>query len=544
MLAGRNPYREPQSDAYDYIVAGGGAAGCVIAGGLARDGRYSVLLIEAGRRDVNPWIHITGTFFKALVKDGSTVVSEPEPGLLGQAMPVPQGAVLGGGSSVNAMCYVRGQPQDFDGWAAAGAQGWGFNEVLPMFKAQEANTRLAEPYHGRTGPLVVADQEYGHVLNHAFIEAAVDAGLPRSTDFNGASQHGAGFHQVTAYRGRRQSAATAFLRPAAHLDTLAVAFGTRVERIAFSGRKASAVEVRDAEGRRRTFRARKEIILTAGAFQSPKILMLSGIGPAAHLRQHGIDVLADLPGVGANYQDHFQTMVAIKLKRPIGLHGQDKGLKALRHGLAYLLFRRGLLTSNIIEAGAFTDTDGSGRPDIQFSVAAMVQAEPGKGFRPIHGMTINPWVLRPHSRGRVSLRSSNPGERIRLEAAALADDRDVETLRRGVVLARKIFSQPALADLGEIELVPGPGVSDAQGSNEINEIIRRNGRTVFHPSCTCRMGDAADAGAVVDPRLRVRGIDGLRVADASVMPAVTSGNTNAPTMMIGGRCVDFVLAEA
>ncbi len=279
-----------------------------------------------------------------------------------------------------------------------------------------------------------------------------------------------------------------------------------------------------------------------GAFQSPKILMLSGVGPAEHLRRHGIGVVADLEGVGANYQDHFQTLVGIKLNRPIGLHGQDKGLAAVRHGLEYLLFRRGLLTSNIIEAGAFIDTTGSGRPDIQFSVAAMVQAEPGKGIRPLHGMTVSPWVLRPHSRGRISLRSADPNERIRLEAAALADDRDVEALRVGVVMARKILAQSELAELSEVELIPGPGVSDHAGSNEIREIIRANGRTVYHPSCTCRMGE--DAGAVVDPQLRVREVDGLRVADASVMPNVTSGNTNAPTMMIAGRCVDFILAAA
>ncbi len=236
------------------------------------------------------------------------------------------------------------------------------------------------------------------------------------------------------------------------------------------------------------------------------------------------------------------TLVAVRLKRPIALFGQDKGLKALRHGLEYGLFRRGLLTSNIIEAGCFVSTDGSGRPDVQMNATAMVQAEPGKGFRPVHGMVINPYVLRPNTRGRVSLRSKDPNERIRLEAAALADDRDVETLRRGVVMAREIFRKSALADIVAEELIPGPGVSDSAGSNEINEIIRRNGRTVFHPTCTCRMG--SDTGAVVDPMLRVRNVEGLRIADASAMPAVTSGNTNAPTMMIAGRCVDFILSAA
>lgn len=543
MLPGRARYRAPRGDTYDYIVAGGGSSGCVVASALAKDGRFSVLLIEGGRQDVNPWIHVTGTFYKALQsRDGAVVMSEPEPGLLGNPMPVPQGVVLGGGSSVNAMCYVRGQRQDYDGWHAGGATGWSYADVLPVFKAQEANTRLGEPYHGKSGPLIVGDQEYGHPANRAFIEAAVEAGLRRSTDFNGEHQDGAGFHQLTSFRGVRRSAATAFLAPVGGLPTLEVAFETRIERIGFTGRRADRLEVREASGAERVYRARKEIILTAGAFNTPKLLLLSGVGPKEHLRRHGIDVLADLPGVGWNYQDHFMTLVAAKLRRPIGLHGQDSGLKALRHGLEYLLFRRGLLTSNVIEAGAFVDTDGGGRPDVQFSIAALVQAEPGRGAQPVHGMTINPYVLRPFSRGRMGLRSKDPNAKIKLEANALADGRDVETLRRGIEVARRIFAQRALTDITEIELIPGPGVSGKAGSNEINEIIRRNVRTVFHPSCTCKMGSGPDA--VVDPRLRVREVEGLRIADASVMPTVTSGNTNAPTMMIGGRCAEFVLADA
>ncbi len=294
MLAPRARYRPPAGDTYDYIVAGGGAAGCVVAAGLAQDGRYSVLLIEAGRRDTNPWIHIPATFFKALAsRDSMTVVSEPEAGLLGQAMPVPQGTVLGGGSSVNGMCYVRGQKEDYDDWAAAGATGWEFDRCLPVFKRQESNTRLGEPFHGKSGPLVVGDQEYGHVAMRAFVEAAVDYGLPRNDDFNGASQHGAGFFQVTSHKGRRRSASTAFLVPVADSETLSVALETRVERLGFEGRRASTVETRDANGHQKTFRARKEIILTAGAFNSPKILMLSGVGPAQHLRNHRIDVISD-----------------------------------------------------------------------------------------------------------------------------------------------------------------------------------------------------------------------------------------------------------
>lgn len=543
MYPGLTGYRAPQGDTYDYIVAGGGSAGCVIAAGLAQDGRYSVLLIEGGRKDISPWIHITGTFFKALqTRDAKVVSSDPVPGLLGANMPVPQGNVLGGGSSVNAMCYVRGQPDDYDSWEAGGAAGWNYANALAMFKKQEGNLRLGDPFHGQTGPLVVGDQEFGHPTNRLFVEAAAEAGFRKNDDFNGAKQEGIGFYQVTSSKGRRRSAAASFLAPVSKKETLFVAFQTRVERIGFTGKRATSIETRDIRGQATVYRARKEIVLTAGAFNSPKILMLSGVGPSDHLRQHGIDVVADRRGVGTNYQDHVATQVAILFKKPIGLHGQDKGFAALKHGIDYFLFRRGLLTSNIIEAGGFVDSEGTGRPDIQLNCSAMVAGAPGQGYLPVHGMNINPYILRPFSRGRVGLRSRDPSDQIRFEANVLSDPRDVETLRRGVQVARSIFAKRHLFDATEVEMIPGPGVSDGRGSNEIDEIIRKNARTVFHPSCTCRIG--VDDDAVVDPHLRVHGVDGLRVADASVMPTVTSGNTNAPTMMIGGRCVEMMLAEA
>ena len=536
-------YRPPSRDAWDYIVVGGGAAGCVMAAALAADGRFSVLLVEEGRRDVNPWIHVPATFFKVLQsRDAQVIASPSEAGLDGGPMPIPQGRVLGGGSSVNAMCYVRGQPADYDGWAEMGARGWAWADVLPVFKAQEANRRLGEPWHGQHGPLAVGDAMHRHPACEAFVAAAVDAGFPANDDFNdGQRQEGVGFYQVTAVDGRRRSAATSFLAPLARADTLELATGWQVGRVRFAGRRAVAVEARDAGGQARVFRARREIVLTAGALATPKLLMLSGIGPAAELARHGIDCIADVPEVGTNFQDHVATVCAVRFRRPIGLHGHDRGLRALRHGLHYVLGGGGVLASNVIEAGGFLDTRESGVPDVQLNVAAMVPDVPGKGLRPIHGMHVNPLVLRPASRGRVALRSANPADPIRLDAGSLADARDVEVLRRAIAIARAIFARPALRDLFAAEIEPGPDVGRRPGDPALDAAIRRNARTVYHPCGTCRMG--GDARAVVDPALRVRGVDGLRVADASVMPALVSGNTNAPTMMIAGKGAAMMLAD-
>lgn len=527
---------------FDYVVVGGGSAGCVVAAGLARDGRFSVALIEEGRRDTNRWIHIPATFFKALQsQDATAVTSEPDPTLDGRDFVVPQGRVLGGGSSVNGMIYMRGQAADYDGWARDhGCDGWSYDDVLPVFCAQEANTRLGAPYHGQTGPLVVSDPAYRHPVTERIIAAARATGLPATEDFNGAAQAGAGWYQITAAGGRRKSAAVCFLEPVLGAQTLTVLTGSQALRVVIENRRATGVDLRTPEGDI-TLRARREVILTAGSFHSPRLLMLSGIGPAGNLRRFGIDVIEDADGVGGNFQDHVGAPVTMRLRDGLGLHGADKGLKAVRHGLDYWVLGRGLLTSNLLEGGICADTDGDGRPDVQFNLAPFAPGAPGQPPLPFDAVQVHPMTMRPKSRGRVFLASGDPAAKPGFQARVLDAGEDIDTLRRGVRLAREIFATDPLADLVTEEVWPGPDVSSMVGSNRLDPAIRAHARTIFHPAGTCRMGP--EPSAVVDTRLRVNGVEGLRVADCSVMPALTSGNTNAPTMMIAGRAVGWILQE-
>lgn len=529
---------------FDYVVVGGGAAGCVVAARLAQDSEARVALIERGKVDTNRWIHIPATFFKAIQSpDVEAQISEPDASLENRPFVVPQGRVLGGGSSVNGMIYMRGQAQDYDDWADRfGCDGWGYDDVLPVFKRQERNTRLSDPYHGTAGALVVDDPTEKHPVTQTIIDAAVECGLPLNHDFNGKSQDGVGWYQVTAHKGQRQSAATCFLRPALERENLTSITELDVIKVQIENRKAQALEARDRAGKPVLIRASREIILSAGSFQSPKLLMLSGIGPRDHLQQCGIAVVHDAPQVGANYQDHVGAPLTARLRTEIGLHGADKGLKSLGHGLNYALFRRGLLTTNLLQGGACVDTSGGGRPDVQYNIAPFAPGGPGMPPLDFHALQIHPMTMRPKSRGRLSLRSGDHQDALRFHAQALGHDDDLATLRRGVRLARDILNQAGLRELVAEEVWPGPGVSVAEGSNNLDDAIRAQARTIYHPSGTCRMG--GDADSVLDPQLRVRGVEGLRVADCSVMPALVSGNTGAPTMMIGDRCADFILADA
>ncbi len=524
---------------WDVIIVGGGSAGCAAARRLIDDGRVSVLLIEQGRRDRNLFIHIPATLFKVLTSlDTRVFKSEDQPQLGGRSYHIPQANVLGGGSSVNAMCYIRGQAQDYDDWASMGCDGWSFSDVLPVFIRHENNQRLRNQYHGNSGPLTVSDHRYRHPMTQRFVQSAELAGHRLNDDFNGADQSGLGYYQTTTRLGRRASSAQAFIKPVLGNERFSVLTDHRVNRVVMRDGVVCGVEVEDRHGAVSTIGCTGEVIVSAGAIVSPKLLMLSGIGPQNDLDRFGIDCVRNLPGVGQNFQDHTNALYTVELNRPWSLNGQQKGLNAVRHVMHYALTRRGLLSSNIIEAGGFVDTEGAGRPDVQLNSQAIVPGPEGAKHYDVHGFGVGTYCLRPRSRGSVRLRSARPGDSPSLNPGVLADAHDVQTIRRGMRVVEEIFAQEPLRTMTRGRLYPAPGLSS---DAEFEEHIRRTARTVFHPAGTCKMGQGEDA--VVTPRLAVRGVRGLRVADASVMPTLPSGNTNAPSMMIGDRAAGFVLED-
>ena len=524
---------------FDYIIVGGGSSGCVLANRLSEDRNMRVLLIESGRRDTNRWIHIPATFFKVLEagRDIIPYIGEPSDNLAGRPSIVPQGHTLGGGSSVNAMIYVRGQSNDYDSWSQEGVKGWSYEDVLPVFKDLEANMRHAGAFHGTDGELSVSEKGYGHPLSWAFIRAAQETGIPYNEDFNGADQEGCGFYQVTTKGGRRWSSAMAFLREAEKRDNLKVMTETRVARVMFDGTRVSGVELENGS----QIGCAGEVVMCAGAIESPRLLQLSGIGNAKELKAHGIDVVSDLPGVGENYQDHLETTVQGETHDPISIWKEDKGFSAVKHMLQYLTTKTGLLTSNVVECGGFVDVSDAGMPDLQFHVLPFMVGGLDRDAIEAHGIAIGPCFLRPKSRGSVKLRSSDPKDTALFDSGALSDQDDVEVLKRGVKKGIEILDAPSLAKLIKKRHLPEPGIENDDSALE--EYIRTTAKTVFHPSGTCKMGDKKDKMAVLDNELRVRGVQGLRVCDASAMPLLVSGNTNAPTMMIAERAARFMKGQ-
>ncbi|HEY6355115.1 MAG TPA: GMC family oxidoreductase N-terminal domain-containing protein [Burkholderiaceae bacterium] len=524
---------------FDYIVTGAGSAGCVVAHRLVKAG-HSVLLLEAGPTDAIKFVRIPATFVRVIGTERSWVYeTTPQPHASGRKMFVPQGRMTGGGSSLNAMIYIRGAAADYDGWAAAGCTGWGWQDVLPAFRRAESNTRFSGAMHGTDGPLRVSDTKFRHPLSLAFLKGAQEAGLAYNDDFNGGSQAGVGFYQTTTIDGTRGSTATTYLAAVRGDPKLSLINGAHVLRVRLEAGVASGVEYRTADGSVHAAQARREVVLCAGALATPKLLQVSGIGPGALLQQLGIPLQHDLPGVGENFQDHLEIIAHGRCREPISLLGQDKGLTALKHGLQWELFKTGLLTSNVVESGGFVDTLGTGRPDVQFHVLPVLVGDVDRPMPEVHGISIDPCFLRPKSRGRVRAKSADALQPAEFDGGYLSAQEDVDTLVRGLKLARRILRTPSMRAVIAEELYPGEQehIADA----ELEQFVRRYAKTVYHPVGTCRMG--SDPQAVVDPQLRVHGIGRLRVCDASVMPTICSGNTNAPTIMIAERGAEFMLAH-
>jgi choline dehydrogenase len=525
---------------YDYIIVGAGSAGCVLAHRLSEDPAVRVLLLEAGPRDWHPFIHMPAAIAKLVGRKGVNwdYDTQPEPQLGGRQLWWPRGKVLGGSSSINAMCYIRGHQRDYDEWAAMGAEGWDFASVLPYFKRSEGNTRGASEYHGATGPLGVDDHRYRNPLSPVFLEAAAQAGHPSTPDFNGAVQEGAGWYQVTQRDGARCSTATGYLKPVRGRRNLTVHTRAQAERVLIEGGRAVGVAYRH-DGRRVEARAAREVLLSGGALNSPQLLMLSGIGPADELARHGIDVRVDLPGVGANLQDHLDVCTVTRCTQRITYDRASEVSAALQ----YYLARKGPGTSNIAEAGAFLRSRlaEDERPDVQLHFVPAILDDHGRHRLPGDGYTLHACFLRPRSRGRLRLASADPMAKVLIEANYLSDAGGVDMARmlECLRISRDILAQPAFAPYRGGELFPGDDVREPAA---LEDFIRRKAETIYHPVSTCRMG--VDDGAVVDPELRVRGVEGLRVVDASVMPTLIGGNTNAPTVMIAERASDLVRGRA
>jgi choline dehydrogenase len=528
---------------YDYIIVGAGSAGCVLANRLSEDAQTRVLLLEAGPSDWNPFVHMPAGLAKLIGHKGVNwdYNTAPEPGLDQRRLWWPRGKVLGGSSSINAMCYIRGNPRDFDEWEALGATGWGWQDVLPYFKRSEGNSRGASALHGGDGPLGVSDPRYQNPLSPVFVEAARQAGLPLTDDFNGEQQEGFGWYQTTTRGGSRSSSAEAYLKPVRGRKNLKVLTGAVASRITFEDGRATGVVYSIAGKGAYCEGASKEILLCGGALNSPQLLMLSGIGPAAHLRQHGIEVLVDAPGVGGNLQDHLDVCTMQRCTQPITY---DK-TNDLMIGLQYYLFKQGPGTSNIAETGGFLRSRFAedDRPDLQFHFVPAQLDDHGRNQMPGFGYTLHACYLRPRSRGRVSLVSNQASDKVRIDAGYLNDPegRDLKMMVECVKVSRQIFAQPAFAPYRGQELFPGEQVQDDAG---IVEFIKRKAESIYHPVGTCKMGSADDREAVLDPQLRVRGVQGLRVVDASVIPKLIGGNTNAPTMMIAERAADLIRGRA